>query len=65
MLDLLLQAQPKHPVFVHAIKRMHKLGYKQILIFLVGGNYPGMTFSKTSLESENEWETIPLHKPPV
>lgn len=33
MLDLLLQAQPKHPVSAHAIKGMHKLGYKQILIF--------------------------------
>lgn len=56
MLDLLLQAQPKHPVSVHAIKRMHKLGYKQILIFFfcIGGNYPRMTFAKTSLESENE-----------
>lgn len=65
MLDLLLQAQSKHPVSAQAIKVMHKLGHKQILIFFffwMGANYAEMTFSKTSLESENEWETILFYK---
>jgi len=45
---------------------MNKLGHKQILIFfLMGGHYPGMTFSKISLELENEWEIILSYKPPV
>lgn len=48
--------------FLHIIKVMHKLGHKHFFFILIGGNYPGMTFSMTSLESENEWEATPLYK---